>query len=76
MFPVTIDTQLVKAVERHVNASIDDRALLQQVAMECPSASLREVSRAALYAATDASREDVRVAARLYYFAMNVRKAG
>jgi hypothetical protein len=75
MSPVTIDAHLVETVERHVNASIDDKALLQQVATECPLASLREISRAALYAATDVSREDVRVSARLYYFAMNVRKA-
>jgi hypothetical protein len=75
MSPVTIDAQLIEAVERHVDASIDDKGLLQHVATECPLASLREISRAALYAATDISREDVRVSARLYYFAMNVRKA-
>ena len=76
MSPVAIDAQLVEAVERHVNASMDDRALLEQVETECPLASLREISRAALYAATDVSREDARVSGRLYYFAMNVRKAG
>jgi hypothetical protein len=75
MSPITIDAQLVEVVEHHVNASVDDKALLQQVATACPSASLKEISRAALYAATDVSREDVRVSARLYYFTMNVRKA-
>ncbi len=75
MSPVTIDAHLVEAVERHASASIHDKALLQHVATECPSASLREISRAALYAATDTSRQDVRVAARLYYFAAKVRRA-
>ena len=75
MPPFTIDPQLLDAVERHVNASVDDRALLHQVAAACPSASLRDIARAAQYAATDTSREDARVAARLYYFAMSVRKA-
>jgi hypothetical protein len=75
MYPVTIDAQLVEVIERHASASIDDKAVLQQVATECPLASLTEISRAALYAATDTSRQDVRVAARLYYFATKVRRA-
>jgi len=75
MSPYTIDTKLVDTIERHITASTNDRALLGCVREECPSASLREISRAALYAATDTSREDVRVAARLYYFAVKVRQA-
>ena len=75
MRPFTIDIQLLEAIEHHADASIADSALLGQVMAECPSASLREISRAALYAATDASRLDVRVTERLYNFAMAIRRA-
>jgi hypothetical protein len=64
MSPITIDAHF-----------IDDKALIKQVSTECPTATLREISRAALYGATDVSRQDVRIAARLYYFAVNVRRA-
>jgi hypothetical protein len=76
MRPFTIDMQLIEAVERHADPAVEDTALLGQVLAECPSASLREISRAALFAATDASRSDVRVTERLFHFAMSVRKAG
>jgi hypothetical protein len=75
MRPFTIDMQLIEAIEHHADASIGDSALLGQVMAECPSASLREISRAALYAATDATRPDVRVTERLYNFAMSILRA-
>jgi hypothetical protein len=74
--PFTIDMQLIEAIERYADLAVGDPVLLGQVVAECPSASLREISRAALFAATDASRTDIRVTERLFNFAMAVRKAG
>lgn len=76
MRPSTIDMQLVEAIEHHADDAIADNALLGRVMAECPSASLRDISRAALYAATDATRQDVGLTVRLYNFAMTIRRAG
>jgi hypothetical protein len=69
----TIDMLLVKAIEHHADFCIADNALLDHVVAECPSASLRDISRAALYAATDATRQNVQITVRLYNFALNIR---
>lgn len=74
MRPLTVDLQLLDAIEHHTNAAIEDRDLLDRVSAECPSASLRDISHAALYAATDATRQDVRITVQLYNFALNVRR--
>jgi hypothetical protein len=68
--------QVIEVIERRANVTVGDAVLLGQVVAECPSASLREISRAALFAATDASRANVRVTERLFNFAMAVRRAG
>ena len=74
MRPFTVDLHLLEAIEHHVDAAIADQVLLDRVLAECPSASFQDVSHAALYAATDATRQDVRTTVRLYNFAMNVRR--
>jgi hypothetical protein len=75
MRPFTIDMQLIEAIEHYADTSIGNSVLLGQVIAECPSASLQEISRAALYAATNATCQDLRITERLYNFAMNVRMA-
>jgi hypothetical protein len=74
MRPLTVDLQLLEAIEHHAHATIADHVLLDRVSAECPSASLRDISHAALYAATDATRQDVRITVQLYNFALNVRR--
>jgi hypothetical protein len=74
MRPLTVDLQLLEAIENHADATIADHVLPDRVMAKCPLASLRDISHAALYAATDATRQDARITVRLYNFAMNVRR--
>jgi hypothetical protein len=75
MRPLTVDLQLLEAIEHYADATIADHVLLDCVMAERPSASLWDISHAALYAATDATRRDTRITVRLYNFAMNVRRS-
>jgi hypothetical protein len=72
--PFTISKHVIQAVERHAHPTIRDEDLLEKVSAECPSASLREISRAALYVTTDPFPPDETVTPRLFDFAMNLLK--
>jgi hypothetical protein len=72
MGPFTISRHLVQTIERHARLTIRDEELLDMVRAECPFASLREISRAALYVATDPFPPDGTVTPRLFDFAMNL----
>jgi hypothetical protein len=73
MRPTTIRHALIQAVEKYADPHIGDRDLLGKLEADCPSASRVEVSRAALYASTDCTRQNIRVTKRLFDFAMTVR---
>jgi hypothetical protein len=74
MGPFTISRHVVQTVERHARPTIGDLELLEKVTAECPSASLREILRAALYVTTDPFPPDETVTPRLFDFAMNLLK--
>jgi hypothetical protein len=72
--PYSIDSDLVEAVERHANLSLNHDALLGRVRTEYPAASLRDIARAALYATTDPAPANEAMTVRLYDFALTVRR--
>jgi hypothetical protein len=74
MGPFTISRHVIQAVESHAHPTIGDEELLEEVRTECPFASLREISRAALYVTTDPFPPDETVTPRLFDFAMNLLK--
>jgi hypothetical protein len=73
--PITIRTDIIEAVQRHAGQSTGDQELLMQIEAACPTASLREIARAALYAATDPAPADPDLAVRLFHFGMSLRQA-
>jgi hypothetical protein len=74
MGPFTISNQLIRAIERYADPNISDEILLEKVRAECPTASLREISRAALYATTDPFLANEAIIIRLFRFATTVRR--
>jgi hypothetical protein len=72
--PYSIDSRLVEAVERYVSLSLSHEALLGRVKAECPTASLWDIARAALYATTNPTPTHEAVTVRLYDFALTVRR--
>jgi hypothetical protein len=74
MAPSTIDPGLIAAVEQYAMASADDHELLAHVTLRCPTASPRDIARAALYAATNPEPHHPDLSARLFHFGMNLSR--
>ena len=72
--PYSIDQQLVDAIERYADAGVTHDALLGRVRANRPAASLRDIARAALYAATNPTPANAAMIVRLYAFALAVRR--
>jgi hypothetical protein len=71
---LTVSEQLVESLERHSAYLGDSADLLHAVRAECPSASTRDMVRAAFYAATDPYPADQQVTVRLFTLAMQLRR--
>ena len=70
---LTIDEQILEAVQRHVREARTSTEMLHEVRRERPEAAAKDVARAALYAATDPFPTDYTVIARLFEFGMELR---
>ena len=72
--PYSIDFHLVEAIERYAPLSLDNDDLLGRVKSDHPTASPRDIARAALYATTDPAPSSEAMTVRLYDFALTVRR--
>ena len=72
--PYSIDQHLVETIERYAGVGVTHDALLGRVRANHPAASLRDIARAALYAATNSTPADEAMTVRLYDFALAVRR--
>jgi hypothetical protein len=72
--PYSIDQQLVEIIERHASVGSTHDALLVRVSKSAPDATLRDIARAAFYAATNPAPANEAMTARLYDFAITVRR--
>ena len=72
--PYSIDQHLVETIEQFAGLNLTHDGLLGRVSAHHPAATLRDIARAALYAAINPNPADEAMTVRLYDFALAVRR--
>jgi hypothetical protein len=72
--PYSIDQHLVETIEQYASVSLTHNGLLGRVSAHHPAATLRDIARAALYAATNPTPVNETMPLRLDDFALAVRR--